>query len=106
MGWNTYNSYNCNPSETIVKLNAQGLVDTGLKDLGYTIVTPDCGWMARNRDSSRRLQWNATKFPSGGKGLGTYLHSLGLKFGVYSGGGYHQCGSTDLPGSLGAFRET
>lgn len=101
MGWNTYNAYNCNPSEQKVKLNAQGLVDLGLKQLGYTIVTPDCGWNTRTRDSQQRLQWNTTLFPSGGKALGDYLHGLGLKFGMYSGAGYLQCGSQDIPGSLG-----
>ncbi|KAF1966476.1 alpha-galactosidase precursor [Bimuria novae-zelandiae CBS 107.79] len=101
MGWNTYNAYNCNPSEDRVKLNAQGLIDLGLNKLGYNIVTPDCGWNARSRDSSHRLQWNTTLFPSGGKALGEYLHGLGLKFGLYSGAGYLQCGSTDIPGSLG-----
>jgi alpha-galactosidase len=101
MGWNSYNSYSCNPSEQIVKLNAEGLVSTGLKELGYTLVTPDCGWQNRSRDAQQQMQWNTTLFPSGGKALGEYLHGLGLRFGLYSGGGYHQCGSYDLPGSLG-----
>ncbi|KAI0119863.1 carbohydrate-binding module family 35 protein [Daldinia grandis] len=101
MGWNSYNHYNCYPSEEIMKANAQGLVDLGFADLGYTYVTTDCGWMSRDRDSEGRLQWNATLFPSGGKDLGDYIHGLGLKFGLYSGAGYYQCGSTDLPASLG-----
>ncbi|KAI2464131.1 carbohydrate-binding module family 35 protein [Annulohypoxylon bovei var. microspora] len=101
MGWNSYNHYGCNPSETIMKTNAQGLVDLGLADLGYQYVTTDCGWMAANRDSENRLQWNPTLFPAGGKALGDYIHSLGLKFGLYSGAGYYQCGSTNLPASLG-----
>ncbi|KAI1485776.1 glycoside hydrolase superfamily [Biscogniauxia mediterranea] len=102
MGWNSYNYYNCNPNEEIIKTNAQGLVDLGLADLGYIYVTPDCGWMSRDRDSEDRLQWNTTLFPSGGgKELADYLHGLGLKFGLYSGAGYFQCGSTDLPASLG-----
>ena len=86
-----------------MKLNAQGLIDFGLKGLGCTIVTPDCGWNTRSRDSSRKLQWNTTLFPSGGKALGAYLHGLGLKFGLYSVAGYLQCGSADIPGSLGEF---
>ncbi|KAI1101536.1 carbohydrate-binding module family 35 protein [Jackrogersella minutella] len=101
MGWNSYNYYNCNPSEDIMKTNAQGLVDLGLADLGYVYVTTDCGWMAGDRDSEGRLQWNPTLFPSGGEALGDYIHGLGLKFGLYSGAGYYQCGSTDLPASLG-----
>jgi alpha-galactosidase len=101
MGWNSYNYYGCNPSEKIIKTNAQGLVDLGLRDLGYKYVTPDCGWDANYRDASKQLVWNSSLFPSGGKALGDYLHNLGLKFGVYSGAGYYQCGSTDLPASLG-----
>ncbi|KAI8629407.1 carbohydrate-binding module family 35 protein [Xylariaceae sp. FL1651] len=106
MGWNSYNYYSCNPSEEIITSNAQGLVDLGLAALGYDHVTTDCGWMADDRDSEGRLQWNTSLFPSGGgKALGDYLHGLGLKFGLYSGAGYYQCGSTDLPASLG-YEET
>ncbi|OBS22684.1 hypothetical protein FPOA_09016 [Fusarium poae] len=101
MGWNSYNHYNCNPSEEIIKINAKGLVDLGFLDLGYSIVTVDCGWPSRDRDSEGRLQWNETLFPSGPKALGEYIHDLGLEFGLYSGAGYLQCGSYDIPASLG-----
>ncbi|KIL93968.1 hypothetical protein FAVG1_02530 [Fusarium avenaceum] len=101
MGWNSYNHYNCRPSEDIIKINAKGLVDLGFLDLGYSIVTVDCGWPSRNRDSQGRLQWNETLFPSGPKALGDYIHDLGLEFGLYSGAGYLQCGSSDIPASLG-----
>jgi alpha-galactosidase len=101
MGWNSYNYYSCSPTEKIMKENAQGLVDSGLAALGYKYVTTDCGWMSKNRDGNGRLQWDPNRFPAGGKALGEFFHSLGLKFGVYSGGGYYQCGSKDLPASLG-----
>ncbi|KAJ3546975.1 hypothetical protein NM208_g1745 [Fusarium decemcellulare] len=101
MGWNSYNRYNCRPSEEIIKTNAQGLVDLGFADLGYTIVTVDCGWPSRDRDEEGRLQWNETLFPSGPKALGGFIHALGLEFGLYSGAGYLQCGSSDIPASLG-----
>ncbi|KAF1952232.1 alpha-galactosidase precursor [Byssothecium circinans] len=101
MGWNTYNAYGCNPSEANVKLNAQGLITYGLDKLGYDLVTPDCGWPSPARDSQGRMQWNPTLFPSGGKALGDWLHARGLRFGVYSGAGYLQCGSSNLPASLG-----
>lgn len=103
MGWNSYNHYNCRPSEDIIKINAKGLVDLGFLDLGYSIVTVDCGWPSRDRDSEGRLQWNETLFPSGPKALGEYIHDLGLEFGLYSGAGYLQCGSSDIPASLGMF---
>ncbi|KAH7159552.1 glycoside hydrolase superfamily [Dactylonectria estremocensis] len=101
MGWNSYNHYSCSPSEDIIKKNAQGLIDLGLADVGYLSVTTDCGWPASERDSEGKLQWNEKLFPSGGKALGDFIHDLGLKFGLYSGAGYLQCGSTDLPASLG-----
>lgn len=101
LGWNSYNYYNCNPNETIIKDNAAGLVSLGFHNAGYTYVTTDCGWNANYRDSSGQLVWNSTIFPSGGPALGDYLHDLGLKFGVYSGAGHYQCGSTDQPASLG-----
>ena len=95
MGWNSYNYYNCHPTEKIIRDNAQGLVSSGLAKLGYTWVTTDCGWNSATRDSSGQMSWNASTFPSGGKALGDYIHGLGLKFGVYSGGGYFQCGDAN-----------
>lgn len=106
MGWNSYNKYNCYPNETIIRNAAQGLLDIGFDKLGYKTVTPDCGWPAANRTSDGQLVANPTLFPSGFIALGDWLHSKGLRFGIYSGAGVYQCGSnTDgapaLPASLG-----
>lgn len=106
LGWNSYNYYNCYPNETIIKTNAQGLVNLGFDKAGYNYLTVDCGWNANYRDSSGQLVWNPTLFPAGGPALGEYIHGLGLKFGVYSGGGIYQCGSTDQPASLGECKMT
>jgi alpha-galactosidase len=102
MGWNSYNGYTCDINEDKVKMNAQALINMGLKDLGYTLVTTDCAWNARERDSQGRMQWNSSTFPSGGKALGVFLHSRGLKFGMYSGAGYKQCNPYPIAGSRGA----
>jgi hypothetical protein len=101
MGWNSYNTWSCSPSEDKIKQSTEGLIALGLDKVGYNFITVDCGWPSRDRDSKGRLQWNATLFPSGGKALGDFIHNLGLDFGLYSGAGYLQCGSTDLPASLG-----
>ncbi|KAL5113365.1 hypothetical protein ACEQ8H_008758 [Pleosporales sp. CAS-2024a] len=100
MGWNSYNSWSCSPSEDKIKSSTEGLIELGLDQIGYDFVTVDCGWPARDRDVQGKLQWNTTLFPSGGKALGDFIHDRGLKFGLYSGAGYLQCGSTDLPASL------
>jgi alpha-galactosidase len=101
MGWNSYNTWNCLPSEDKIKQSAQGLIELGLDKAGYNFVTVDCGWNSKDRDSEGKLQWNSTLFPSGGKALGDFIHGLGLDFGLYSGAGYLQCGSEVLPASLG-----
>lgn len=102
MGWNSYNSHACNVDENIVIENAKGLVELGLVQLGYKYVTTDCGWYNGQRDETGALEWNMTRFPSGGKGLGDKLHDIGVKFGLYSGGGFWQClGGNKYQGSLG-----
>lgn len=101
MGWNSYNTWNCLPTEEKIHQSARGLVDLGFADVGYSFVTVDCGWNTHERDAEGRLQWNETLFPSGGKALGDFLHGLGLEFGLYSGAGYLQCGDESLPASLG-----
>ncbi|KAF7617600.1 hypothetical protein AFLA_006516 [Aspergillus flavus NRRL3357] len=101
MGWNTYNHYSCSPNETIVRSNAQALVDLGLASLGYRYVTTDCGWTVADRLSDGSLTWNETLFPEGFPALGKYLHDLDLLFGVYQDSGIKLCGSPpDNVGSL------
>ncbi|KAL4902715.1 alpha-galactosidase D [Aspergillus multicolor] len=99
MGWNTYNQYNCYPNESIVRENAQALLDTGLADLGYKYVTIDCGWGVDERLPDGTLTWNPDTFPSGFPAIGEWLHSQGLLFGVYGDSGILLCGSP--PNSTG-----
>lgn len=101
LGWNSYNFFNCYPSEAIILENAKGLVGHGLAKAGYEYLTVDCGWPAPERDENGRMVWNPDLFPSGVEALRDEIHGLGLKFGVYSGGGYGQCGNGSLPASLG-----
>ncbi|KAL4918720.1 glycoside hydrolase superfamily [Aspergillus aurantiobrunneus] len=93
MGWNTYNEYNCFPNETIVHINAEALIDTGLAGLGYRYVTVDCGWGVEHRLPNGSLTWNETRFPQGLPALGRYLHDRGLLFGAYANSGILLCGS-------------
>ena len=99
MGWNTWNTFGPDISETLIMESARAMVDTGLKDAGYEYIVIDDMWSLKERDENGRLQPDPAKFPHGMKYLSDYVHSLGLKFGMYSCGGYLTCGGH--PGSYG-----
>ncbi len=83
MGWNSWNAYGCNGlNESVVKGMADAFVTTGMKDAGYQYVNLDDCWMD-GRDSSGKLKWSASKFPSGIPALAEYIHGKGLKIGIY-----------------------
>lgn len=84
MGWNTWNTFGSNINEQLIKETADILVDSGLKDLGYNYLVIDDCWSLKERDENGRLQADPEKFPSGMKALAEYIHSKGLKFGMYS----------------------
>jgi alpha-galactosidase len=90
MGWNSWNLYGCNVNETIVKHMADAIVDTGLRELGYQYVTVDDCWQA-GRGIDLKIRTDRSRFPSGMKALGDYIHSKGLKFGIYSSAGVQTC---------------
>jgi alpha-galactosidase len=100
MGWNSWNHFFCNIDETIIKDTADAIVSTGLAELGYKYVNIDDCWAEKERDSEGYLVPNKKTFPSGIKALADYVHSKGLKLGIYSDAGYQTC-SNKMPGSLG-----
>ncbi|GLT96588.1 hypothetical protein SLE2022_141980 [Rubroshorea leprosula] len=79
---------------------ADALVLTGLDKLGYKYVNIDDCWAEINRDDKGNLMPKKSTFPSGIKALADYVHSKGLKLGIYSDVGYFTC-SKQMPGSLG-----
>ena len=97
MGWNSWNHFGCNLNEATVRSTAQALVDSGLAKSGYTYVNLDDCW-ADHRDNATRVIPDAKGFPGGMYNLGQYIHSLGLKFGIYSDSGTKTCAGR--PGSL------
>jgi alpha-galactosidase len=99
MGWNSWNTFGTNINEQLVKDIANTFIDKGLKDAGYQYVVLDDGWMAMERDKAGNLVADPVKFPSGMKSLVDYVHSKGLKFGIYNCAGAKTCGG--YPGSRG-----
>ena len=96
MGWNSWNFFHRNVTDQDVRNAADELVATGMKDAGYIYVNIDDTWEGE-RDASGVLHTNS-KFPDM-KALADYVHSKGLKLGIYSGPGNKTCGG--YPASLG-----
>ena len=92
MGWSSWNNYRININEDIIKSQADAMVETGLADLGYQYINIDDGYF-KERTSDGKLLENLDKFPSGMKSLADYIHSKGLKAGLYSDAGSNTCGS-------------
>src|SRR5579864_1922787 len=86
MGWNSWNKFACNVSEDMIKGMADAVVKSGMKDAGYVYVNIDDCWQV-SRDANANIVVDPQRFPHGMKAVGDYIHSLGLKFGVYSDAG-------------------
>jgi len=99
MGWNSWNTFQTNINEKLVKDIADIMISSGMKDAGYTYIVLDDGWMAKERDSKGNLIADPKKFPSGMKALADYIHEKGLKFGLYNCAGTRTC--ADYPGTRG-----
>ncbi|KAK1404242.1 Alpha-galactosidase [Heracleum sosnowskyi] len=100
MGWNSWNHFQCNIDEQMIRQTADAMASTGLAALGYDYINLDDCWGELNRDSQGNMVPHKTKFPSGIKALADYVHSKGLKLGIYSDAGTQTCSRT-MPGSLG-----
>ena len=98
MGWNSWNKFACNVSEDLAKSMADAMVSSGMKDAGYEYVVIDDCWQV-SRDGNGNIVPDPQRFPSGMKALADYIHSKGLKFGLYSDAGTKTC--QGRPGSRG-----
>ncbi|KAG2455827.1 NAGAB acetylgalactosaminidase, partial [Polypterus senegalus] len=102
MGWMAWERYRCNIncevdpenciSEKLLKDMADRLATDGWKTLGYEYVNLDDCWSSKKRDAQGRLQADPKRFPSGIKALADYVHSKGLKLGIYGDLGNYTCG--------------
>jgi alpha-galactosidase len=98
MGWNSWNKFACNVSEKLIKEMADAMVTSGMRDAGYLYLVIDDCWQI-DRDAQGNILPDPQRFPSGMKALADYVHSKGLKFGLYSDAGTLTC--QKRPGSRG-----
>ncbi|MET4003632.1 MULTISPECIES: OmpL47-type beta-barrel domain-containing protein [Arthrobacter] len=105
MGYNNWAHFMCNIDEQLFRDQADAIVAKGLDKAGYDTVTVDDCWMQKDRDANGDLQTRSETFPSGMKALGDYIHSKGLKYGLYQDSGTVTCSGGDYAGSYGHFDE-
>lgn len=98
MGWNSWNKFGCKVNEKLIMDMADAMVYSGMRDAGYKYVVIDDCWQI-DRDSAGNIVPDPECFPSGMKALSDYIHSKGLKFGIYSCAGSKTC--QGRPGSRG-----
>ena len=99
MGWNTWNTFQTNIDEPLLKGMVDSYVSSGMRDAGYTYFVLDDGWMSMERDSNGQLVADPKKFPRGMKEFANYVHSKGMKFGIYNCAGTKTCAG--YPGTRG-----
>ncbi|MFF0021838.1 NPCBM/NEW2 domain-containing protein [Streptomyces sp. NPDC005496] len=103
MGFNNWNSTGCRSefNEDMVKGIADIFVAKGLKDAGYRYVNLDDCWALPTRDADGKLVPDPARFPNGVKAVADYVHSKGLKLGIYTSAGTRTCSNVGFPGALG-----
>lgn len=111
MGWLHWERFLCNLdcweepdsciSEQLFMEMADLMVSDGWKEAGYEYLCIDDCWMAPERDKQGRLQADPIRFPGGIQNLAKYVHSKGLKLGIYADVGNQTCAG--FPGSYGFY---
>lgn len=99
MGWNSWNTFTGDIDEKMIMQTADAIVENGLLDAGYEYLVIDDCWSEKKRDENGMLVADRKKFPHGMKYVADYVHSKGLKFGIYSCCGILTCAGH--PGSFG-----
>lgn len=90
MGWNSWNKFKCDVSEKLIMEIADAMVSSGMAAAGYDYVVIDDCWQV-DRDETGEIVVDQERFPHGMKYLVDYVHSKGLKFGIYSCAGTKTC---------------
>lgn len=98
MGWNSWNHFGCNVSDSLIRSTADAMVSSGMRAAGYQYVVIDDCWQV-SRDLKGTIVADSSRFPRGIKALADYVHSKGLRFGIYTDAGTKTC--QGRPGTYG-----
>jgi alpha-galactosidase len=104
LGWNTYYGLGSAFNEQTIKSVADSMVTSGLKAAGYQYVWIDGGWWPGTRDAGGNITVSATQWPDGMRAVADYIHSKGLKAGIYTDAGTNGCGGAHQ-GSYGHYQQ-
>lgn len=91
MGWASWNNYHIHINQNIITSQADAMSANGMKKVGYTYINTDDGYFG-GRDAGGNLLVHKQRFPQGMKAIADYIHSKGLKAGIYSDAGINTCG--------------
>lgn len=97
MGWNSWNTFGWQINEKLIFEMADLMASQGYREGGYEYLVIDDCWSLRERGKDGRIVPDPEKFPNGMKAVADYVHSKGLKFGMYSCAGVRTCAG--YPGS-------
>jgi alpha-galactosidase len=103
MGFNDWNAFGCNVSASLIEQTALAMHTDGMQAAGYNYVNIDDCWLAHSRAPDGQLQANPATFPQGIKAVADYVHSLGLRLGIYEDAGTATCAG--FPGSYGHYAQ-
>jgi alpha-galactosidase len=91
MGWNSWNKFACDSiNENVIHEVADAMAASGMQQAGYRYIVIDDCWQTA-RDSAGNIIADPVKFPHGIRALADYIHSKGLKFGIYTCAGAKTC---------------
>ena len=99
MGWNSWNTFGRDINEKLIMDMTDFMVEEGYRDAGYEYVIIDDCWTEMTRNSQGELVPDKEKFPHGMKYISDYIHSKGMKFGMYTDVGLKTCAG--YPASFG-----
>lgn len=92
MGWASWNSFAAKIDYNVIKQQVDAFVAAGLPAAGYKYINIDEGWWQGTRDGAGNITIDETEWPGGMKAIADYIHSKGLKAGIYTDAGKDGCG--------------